>query len=138
MTNEIRNLMFDLSEGRELYDAEQGRVVSTKEGNDALLKYCFEELGLNDKSTHREIKRAFESEKGKAFYAVIEEVVDKQIATGFKENEFFNQFVETANMADGDRNEFWVNDQPIILTVAKVAGDHHDFLYRRIRVARAA
>ena len=51
----------------------------------------------------------------------------------FEENEFFNEFVEMKNIAQGDRNEFWA-DKDVILTVAKVSGDHHDFDYR-IRVA---
>lgn len=57
MKNEIRNLVFDLSEGREIFDAESNRAISAKEANDVLRKYLFEELGLNENSTHREIRR---------------------------------------------------------------------------------
>lgn len=37
MENTARNLMFDLASGREIYDDEQGRVISKAEANDAVL-----------------------------------------------------------------------------------------------------
>lgn len=134
MNENIKTLMFDLSEGREIFDAEQDRVIPTKEANEYLAKFCREELGLNEHSTNREMKRALKSQKGIELMQVIEEVVDYKIKTGWQENEFFNQFVESRNLADGDKNEFWV-DQDVILTVARVSGDHHDFNTVRIRVA---
>lgn len=134
MTTEIKNLMFDLSAGREIFDAEADRVISKAEANDALKTFCREELGLTEKSTHRDIKRALDTPAGKELFQVIEEVIDYRIATGWKDNEFFNQFVETKNLADGDQNEFWTDDD-VILTVAKVAGDHHDLKLGRVRIA---
>jgi hypothetical protein len=38
MENTARNLMFDLASGREIYDDEQGRVISKAEANDAVRK----------------------------------------------------------------------------------------------------
>ena len=134
MTTEIKNLMFDLSAGREIFDAEADRVISKVEANETLKNFCREELGLTEKSTHRDIKRALDTPAGKELFQVIEEVIDYRIATGWKDNEFFNQFVETKNLADGDQNEFWTDDD-VILTVAKVAGDHHDLKLGRVRIA---
>ena len=131
MNENIKTLMFDLSEGREIFDAEQDRVIPTKEANEYLAKFCREELGLNEYSTNREMKRALKSQKGIELMQVIEEVVDYKIKTGWQENEFFNQFVESRNLADGDKNEFWV-DQDVILTVARVSGDHHDLTVQRL------
>lgn len=134
MENSIRNLMFDLSDRREIFDDEQNRVISTAEANDRLRTYCFETLHLNEKSTDRDIKRALDTPEGKKFFQVIEEILDKQIATGWHDNEFFNDFVEQRNLKDGDMNEFWT-EEDIILNVAKVSGDHHDLRHNRIRVA---
>lgn len=133
METSVRNLMFDLSKGREIFDAEQDRVISNSEADDVLRNYCFSHLGLNEKSTERDIKRALKTPQAREFFNVIEEILDPQISTGWKDNEFFNQFVEDRNLADGDMNEFWANDD-IILNVAKVAGDYHDLDYR-IRIA---
>lgn len=131
MKDTVRNLMFDLASNVEVFDEEQNRVVSTKEANDILRKAIFEELGLTEKSSPKQIKRALESEAGKQFFAVIEELIDERVATGWHESEFFNEFVETKNLADGDANEFWADDD-IILTVAKVAGSNHDLTIQKL------
>ena len=131
MNENIKTLMFDLSEGREIFDAEQDRVIPAKEANEALARFSREELGLNERSTDREIKRALKSQKGIEYMQVIEEVVDYKIKTGWQDNEFFNKFVESRNLAEGDKNEFWV-DQDVILTVARVSGDHHDLTVQRL------
>lgn len=127
----VRNLMFDLGTGREIVDA--GRVVSKKEASDVIRKACYEFLGLSEKSTNKQIKRALDphSDKCKQFFEVIEEIIDEQISYGLSENEFFNEFVEKKILNDGDTNEFWV-DQDVLLTVSKVSGDHHDLSIQRL------
>lgn len=127
----VKNLMFDLGAGREIYDAEAGRVISKAEASDTIRKACFEYLGLTKDSTTKQIKRALNSERGTQFFEVIEEIIDVQIAHGLSENEFFNTWVESKNMADGDRNEFWADDE-IILTVSKVSGSNHDLSMQRL------
>ena len=127
----VKNLMFDLGAGREIYDAEAGRVISKAEASDTIRKACFEYLGLTKDSTTKQIKRALNSERGTQFFEVIEEIIDVQIAHGLSENEFFNTWVESKNMADGDRNEFWADDE-IILTVSKVSGSSHDLSMQRL------
>mgnify|MGYP003308010147 CR=1 FL=1 len=130
-TNEVKNLMFDLSMGGKIYDAETNREISTYEANEAIRRVCFEELGLNEKSTEKQIKRALKSEKAVALFEVLEEVIEQQVSYGLKENEFFNNYVETRNLADGDRTDFWVDDE-VLLTVSKVSGDHHDLTIQRL------
>ena len=66
---------------------------------------------------------------------VLEEAIDFKVETGFQDNEFFNNFVESKNIANGDRNEYWVKNNDVILTVAKVSGDHHDLNYCRVCIA---
>lgn len=127
----VKNLMFDLGAGREIYDAEAGRNVSKAEANEVIRKACYEFLGINEKSTDKQIKRALNSDNGKKFFEVIEEIIDTQIAYGLSENEFFNQFVDSKNIKDGDRNDFWVDDE-VLLTVSKVAGEHHDLSIQRL------
>ena len=131
MENTYKNLMFDLASGREIYDAEQGRSISKAEANDAVRNICFEELGISEHSTDKQIKRALKSERANAIFEVIEEIIEKEIEFGFGENEFFNSFVETRNLADGDRADFWT-DEDIILNVAKVSGDQHDYTIQRL------
>lgn len=127
----VKNLMFDLGAGREIYDAEADRHISKAEANEVIRKACYDFLGLTEKSTDKQIKRALNSENGRKFFEVIEEIIDTQIAYGLSENEFFNQFVESKNLADGDRNDFWVDDE-VMLTVSKLSGDHHDISIQRL------
>ncbi len=131
LANEVRNLMFDLSAGRKIYDAESNREIDKKEAEDVIREVCFEVLGLDKNSTDKQIKRALKSEKAVVLYEVIEEIIEQQIAYGWRENEFFNSYVEMRNLADGDRTDFWVNDE-VLLTVSKVSGDHHDLTIQRL------
>lgn len=136
MENTIRNLMFDVASGREIFDEEQNRVISKAEANDAIRKVCFEKLGLSEKATDKQIKRALKSDAAVELFEVVEEILDVEIAHGISENAFFNQFVETKNIADGDANEFWAEDD-VLLTVSKVSGDHHDFSIQRLGAGKA-
>ena len=131
MEQAVKNLMFDLASGRDIYDEEQGRVMSKAEANDAIRRVCFEKLGLTKDSTDKQIRRALKKDSALELFEVIEEVIEPQISYGLSANEFFNEFVETKNLADGDRNEFWVEDD-VILNVSKVAGDHHDLSLQRL------
>lgn len=137
MNENIKNLMFDRTHKIEIFDQENNRKVSDREADDVIRNYLFTEMGLNEKSSDKEIKRALSSEAGRQFFAIIEEIIDEIIITGWQQNEFFNDFVEVRNMSDGDANEFWT-EKDIILNVAKVAGDHHDLWYKRVGVVRAA
>ena len=59
----VKNLMFDLGAGREIYDDVAGRPVSKAEANDVIRKACFDYLGLTKDSTDKQIKRALNSER---------------------------------------------------------------------------
>lgn len=131
MDTAIRNLMFDRTHKVQIFDVENNRNVSDREADDKIREYLFTELNLNEKSSEKEIKRAFSSEAGKKFFEIIEEIIDEVIITGWQDNEFFNSFVEVRNISDGDANEFWT-DKDIILNVAKIAGDHHDMYIQKL------
>jgi len=75
--------------------------------------------------------RELKSEKGVELFQVIEEILDEKITTGWKDDEFFDQFVEYVNLADGDKNEFWTQ-KDIILNLEKVSGSHHDLIVQKL------
>lgn len=125
----VKNLMFDLASGKEIYD-EDGRIVSKTEANDEVRKVIFEILELDERPTKRDRKRALRKHKDELF-EIIEDVIDIQVAMGFRENEFFNEFVDYRNIADGDAIEFYIDDNTI-LSVTKVSGQHHDFVLQRL------
>lgn len=82
-------------------------------------------MGLNERSTKRERKRAMEK-YGTELFAVMEDEIDIKVETGFRVSEFFNEFVENRNISRGDSQEFWTDDD-IVLSVTRISGDHHDF-----------
>lgn len=125
----FKNLSFDLAHGHEIYD-DEGNKVSTVDANAKVRNYVFNILGINEKSTKRDRKRAFKK-YGTELFEVIEEVIDIKVEKGFRDSEFFNQFVEERNLKRGDSQEFWT-DEEVILSVSRIAGDHHDFTLQRL------
>lgn len=119
----VKNLMFDLASGKDIYDGET--KITKQEANEKVRNIIFEILGLDEKSTKRDRKRAMKKH-GEELFEIIEDVVDLEIAHGFTENEFFNDFVDRRSIADDDQLEF-VTEDDTILSVAKVSGQHHDF-----------
>lgn len=133
----FKQFLYDYTHHKAIYDAD-GNVVTPDQANAKINAVCFDILGFaeGEKPSKRDIKRAMRK-NGIELMEVIEDAIDWKVATGFEENEFFNDFVEMKNIAQGDRNEFWV-DKDVILTVAHVSGDHHDLNNSRVCVVRAA
>ncbi len=128
--DEVKNLMFDLAMGNEIYDEESGRVVPKQEAEAKLRSICQKVFGVNENSSKRELKRAYR-EHGREFFDIIEEVIDVVISNGFKDNEFFNNFVDYRNIALGDAYEFYM-EKDVILSIAKVGVSHHDYILQRL------
>ena len=115
-------LMLDTAKGAER--------VSKDEANKKIREVMFQVLGIDENSTRKEIHRAIRRHKVDVF-EVIEETVENLLVSGWGENPFFNQFVEMKSMADGDTNVFYTPDE-VILTVAELAGNHHDLFRQRL------
>lgn len=116
---------------REIMFDEDGNKLTDREVNDRIRKVQFDILGIDyEHATKRERKRAMR-DHGPELFDVLEEVIDIAVDKGQRESEFFNDFVEPRNLALGDRNEFWTNDE-VTLTVSQVSGDHHDMVLQRL------
>lgn len=127
----FKKFLYDYTHHKTIYDAD-GNIVTPDQANAKINAVCFDILGFaeGEKPSKRDIKRAMRK-NGIELFEVLEDAIDFKVATGFEENEFFNDFVEMKNIAQGDRNEFWV-DKDVILTVAHVAGDHHDLTMQKL------
>ena len=125
----VRNLMFDLANDSDI--VVDGKVISKQEANDKLRKLVFEVLDIHEeKPSKRTLHRAMRKH-GEELFEVIEEVVDLKIEEGLRENDFFMQYVDRRSIANDDIIEFTTPDRTI-LSVAKVSGQHHDFLLQRL------
>lgn len=58
------------------------------------------------------------------------------ISNGFKDNEFFNDFVDYRNLALGDAYEFYSEDD-VILAISEIGVSHHDFYLQRLGKGQA-
>lgn len=117
---------------RLLIDAGRGCPVQYSAGEcDQAIRNKFNELlGTNENSSVKEIRRAFQKNKYDV-YAIIEDVIDELLISGWGENPFFKDFVEVKNLADGDRNEFYVEDDSV-LTVSKFSGNTHNLVRQKL------
>ena len=125
----IKNLMFDLASGEDIYDGD--RKITKKEANDKLRGLIRNKIfGLSDKPTKKERKRAYEKH-AREFFDFIEEVVELQLNSGWRASEFFNDFVDYRSIADDDQLRFRTEDKSLI-NLARVNGESHDFLLQRL------
>ena len=115
-----------------LLDAARGEVkeYTAKEANQKIVEKFRAALGIEANDRPQAVKRAIRANKDLVF-TLIEETIEEMIITGWMENPFFTQFVETKNLALGDENDFYVEDDSI-LSVSKVSGNHHNMIRQRL------
>lgn len=114
----------------------------SKEETGTILRNQFDKiLGINFKSATPMKRRQAWRDHGKELATLIEDVVLDRMNSGWNAaNARFMEYVREVNLADGDKNEFYVGDNSL-LQVSKFAGNHHDVniivlpLYNGIRIA---
>jgi hypothetical protein len=89
-------------------------------------------MGVDEKASAKEIRRAIRRNKNEIF-EVIEDTVEDLLTSGWQENEFFHDFVETKNLNLDDTNEFESEDKTV-LTVGKISGNHWDLDRQRLGI----
>lgn len=131
----MKNLMFDVARGNEI--VYKGETISATKANDRVRSLAFQILGLNEQTVNskKAVKRALKAH-GSEFYEVIEEVIELIVETGWKDSEFFDNFVDERNLALGDKNEFWTDDK-CYLSVAQVSGGNHDLSIQTLASGQA-
>lgn len=126
----MNNLMQDVALGREIYDAETDRVISKKEANDKIYQFSLKLLGINDVRDKKQVRRGFR-DHGREWFDIIEDTIDTNIAYGFSDNMWFNELVDQRNIAYGDRQDFYIENDAV-LSVAKAGTSHHDHVIQRL------
>lgn len=104
--------------------------ITVKQANDKIVEMFHKVLGTNSASSKKEIRNAIRRNQI-ALYEIIEEIVDNALVSGWEQNPFFKEYVEIRNLALGDRNEFYIEDDSV-LSVMKVSGNHHDIIRQRL------
>lgn len=128
LTN-FQRLCKNLNRGSEIYEFDsegRERRVSRAEANKAVQKVFMEICGLTQEDLKSaKTRRRAEQDHAREIFEIIEEEIDFKINEGFESNEWFNQFVETKNIALGDANEFVVQHD-CLFVVGDYSGDNHD------------
>ena len=89
-------------------DAYHGNVekYSVKQSQDVLREALIEANGGSTKLDYRAIRDG----KCNGLFTIVEEILSRTVIEGLQEDDFFNAFVDFRNVAEGDQNEFIVED----------------------------
>lgn len=131
----VSNLMTDLALGREIYDDESGRLISKTEANQKVLEFSRQVLGITDIRDIKAVRRAIR-DNAREWFDIVEDTVSTVIDTGFKQSDFFNALVDRKTIAFGDRQDFVIEDDDALFSIAKSGVSHHDHILQRLRGRR--
>lgn len=101
-------------------DTYKGNLETKFSKNDSLevLRKAF--VDMNGGSTKLNFKKMRYLNSRPEMFAILEEILDKTVVEGLQENNFFTQFVDYRNLALGDENSFYIEDDSLF-EVAEVA-----------------
>lgn len=107
----------------------------SKEETNTIIRNQFNKiLGLDFKFASPMKRRQAWRDHGREIASLIEDVILDRMVSGWNSaNARFMEYVEEINIADGDKNEFYVEDNSL-LQVSKFAGNHHDIDLYSIRI----
>lgn len=142
MFNDVVRNAFDNEESKFvafselLLDAAKYEVkeISQEEANKKIVEKFRAALGIDKNARGPQVRRAIKANKDLVF-TIIEETVEEMIMTGWEKSPFFMEYVETKNLALGDTNDFYVEDDSI-LSVSKISGNHHNLIRQRLGAGR--
>lgn len=119
-----------------LVDAARNEIkeYTAQEANAKIVEKFRAALGIEKDDRAPQVRRAIRANQSLVF-SIIEETVEEMIITGWMQNPFFMQYVETKNLALGDANDFYVEDDSI-LSVSKISGNHHNMIRQRLGAGR--
>lgn len=104
--------------------------VSKAEANAKIVEVFQGVLGLDKNSKAADVRKAIRRNQALVF-DIIEETVQSLLVTGWGNDPFMMKYVDQRNLALGDKNEFYAEDDSV-LSAMKVAGSHHDIIRQRL------
>ncbi|SCW64374.1 hypothetical protein SAMN05660484_02243 [Eubacterium ruminantium] len=128
----ISNLMTDVALGREIYDAETDRKITKQEANARILDFSRQVLGITDIHDTKAVRRAIR-DNARQWFDIVEDTINIVIDTNFKESDFFNALVDRKQIAFGDRQDFVIEDDDALFSIAKAGTSHHDHILQRLK-----
>jgi hypothetical protein len=99
----------------------------------SIIKAKFNEIlgfSADAKPNNKEMRKAIRKHKID-IYEIIEETMENMLVSGWAENPFFIEYVDTKNLQDGDKNLFYSPDETM-LTVSQFSGNHHNLMRQKL------
>lgn len=132
----FKKITHSLVHGEDIFEYDDNGVekrVSKSSANKAIQKVFMDVCGLTEEDLKSK-KRRRHAEKAHAdeLFAIIEEEIDFKINEGFENSMFFNDFVETHNIALGDGIEFKINRDTALFEILDYSGDNHDLTMQQL------
>lgn len=109
--------------------------VTAKEANDKIVSMFRQAIGVDDKATKAEVRKAIRRNQSTLF-ALIEDVIEDLLVSGWQDTPFFREYCDVRNLALGDENVFTVEDDSI-LSVSRVADGHWNIDRQRLGAGRS-
>ncbi len=110
----------------------------SKEETSTIIRNQFDRImGINFKEATPMKRRQAWRAHGVEVASLIEDVIVDKMQSGWNAaNARFMEYVEEVNLADGDKNEFYVEDNSL-LQVSKFSGNHHDILRQSVKPGKS-
>ncbi len=110
----------------------------SKEETQTILRKQFDKvMGIDFKASTPMKRRQAWRDHNKEIATLIEDVIVDKMNSGFNtSNARFMEYVEEVNIADGDANEFYVEDNSL-LTVSRFANNHHDIIRQAVKPGKS-
>ena len=104
--------------------------IDAKSANEKIVAKFKKIIGLDENAKRADVRKAIKKNM-QVLFDLIEEVVPNLLQTGWQDNPFFNEYVETRNIDIGDAAVFYTEDETL-LTVSKLSGNHWDIDRQRL------
>lgn len=110
----------------ELSNFVAANVDTTPRSIDEEIRSRFEKEILHGEKYNYRVYRKYKND----IFEIMEVILDQTLPEGWRDNEFFDRFVEVIRLDLGDKNEFYAEDDTL-LTVSKFSGNHWDTVRER-------
>lgn len=111
------------------------KQYSTEDANDAIRKQFAAVLGVPVDADRKTLRKAIRRNQP-AVFELLEETLENLLVSGWGDNPFFQEWVDQRNLADGDANEFYV-EEISMLTVSRFSGNHHDLIRQKLGIGES-
>lgn len=104
--------------------------ISKHKANSKIVSKFRAMIGCDESSDRKSIRRAIRKNQALVF-EILEDTLQNLLVSGWQKDPFFMAYVETRNLALGDKNEFYIPDDSM-MSVMEVSGNHHSIIRQRL------